>query len=106
MKKFGQVQAGSKDWTIQREPRARVSVSRASLELLQAENALLHDVLDEARLYVLRGQPVGSSDSIASLAAAVARFDGWTDDPALEMHLIENLLAIAEDLEHEDPPDP
>lgn len=99
VRRRSKVQPRSSEWVLQRHPHEKVEVTRASLEILQAENALLHKVLDEARLLVLGGQPLGSGASLLGLRTAVAQFDGWVDEPETERALVQKLLEIAEDLD-------
>lgn len=97
MRQFGQVAVGSKEWTLQNAPGQRLQVSRSALNMIQAENALLHDVLRAARM--VADIRVWSGDKIADLRHALALYDGWTEDPDVRMELVEKLQAIVDDLD-------
>lgn len=106
MKKYGHVGPGSTEWTLLRPPRDRMSVTRASIEILQAENALLKQVADAARTLseCLAGLGFNSLSPTQfslnqRLRTLLAQYDGWTDSPELRDDLVQKLLAIADDLE-------
>ena len=98
MSKFGSVPPGSTEWTLQRHPEQRIQISRAKMEMLQAENALLHDVLAAARDLLWPRMP-GPQNTVWPLRTAIERFDGWLDNPGLRDEIVQKLLNIVDDLE-------
>lgn len=91
------VKPGSREWTLRSAPGKRLQVSKTAMDLLQAENALLHDVLRAARgvadIHFWHGEAMGA------LRTSLARYDGWTEDPEVRADLVEKLLAIVDDLQ-------
>lgn len=86
-----------------------------SLEIIQAENAVLKDILKMAREAVhawdgyLSHRPSngGSHFSVLRdvherLATLIAQYDGWTESEDIRTELVQKLLDIADDLQHED----
>lgn len=98
-RKFGQVKPFSDEWTLQRHPDDRISVSRVTMELIQAENAMLHDILVTARR--VADISAWHGEDMFALRTALARYDGWTDDPEVRSELVQKLLAIVDDLDHD-----
>lgn len=72
--------------------------SGPSIQILQDEVALMHEVLVAARL--VAGSNHISGNSIVRLRIALARYDGWLDDPDVRDDLVGRLLRIAKDLDH------
>lgn len=98
-RQVGHVEPGSKEWLLTRTPKETVTLSRAALEVMQAEIAALKEIEAAARRTI---HYYHRPDCIVDLRNAIARYDGWMENPDVRDEVVDRLLAIADALELHD----